>query len=338
MQINKMFFGPFVQGIIRVATRTTGDAQGESRLQFLHEFEVLSRHHDKEGAEASEGEIPKLAAHPIADALREEVAANKGAGKLVEIPIRLFFNKPDNAVQARYQAYDADGRPVCSGNGDCAKRTTRGVDNQIVVSEVPCPGAEMCDYAASGQANCRRQVSMDVQIAGQDNPLSVFQVRTSSYHSYKALRAQVHMINHQFGGLRHVPLKLQMWKSSNKASEYEAFDLVCLALDASSAEEAMKQAKAAREAETNAGIIGSFDEVFEPLMADAELNQAGDEFDVVSDFYEVRPTVLATRRAGTSAPAAPRAADASATASAVLASAVKSAKAAARAAEPMETN
>lgn len=327
MQLSNMFIGPFVQGIIRVATESKADENGETRLKFRNEMEVVSRHHAKIDSEEADTQQPKLAPHPIADALCK-VEANVKAGKLVEIPIKLFFNKPENAIQARYQAYNPEGRPVCFGDGKTATRVLAGVDNQQTCTNATCAGAEVCDFAASGQVNCRRQVTMDVQIDGQDDPLSVFQVRTSSYHGYKALRGQIHLISRQFGGLRHVPLVLKLWQASSQASNYESFDVVCLALNAKTIKDAMKAVQDARTQESEAQLCGDVDEEFVPLMTNAEPNRAFDDFDVVSDFYEPRQTARVTRRAGTSGAVTGASPESLATAANVLASAVKSGRAA----------
>ena len=134
---------------------------------------------------------------------------------------------------------------------------------------------------------------MPVKIDGQDNPLSVFEVRTSSYHSLKALRSQLEYVAHRFGGLLHVPLKLQIWHSSNEQSGYELFDLFKLSLDASSELEAMKLRKAKLEEESEMGLAHSPDSTFMSLNQNVNELDRAIEFEAVHDFHQ--PTGFADR-------------------------------------------
>jgi hypothetical protein len=111
---------------------------------------------------------------------------------------------------------------------------------------------------------------MSVQVEGQNDPFSVFEVRSSSLNTYRALKAQLQLIERRFGGLRHVPLKLALWQASNEASHFEPFSLMRLELDASSEVEAMKVVKEKRQELADAGINDAVDE-------------GGDESDVESD-------------------------------------------------------
>lgn len=283
MITNTLAFGPHVEGIIRIEAATGGDTEGKTKLVFNGSMEVHARVHEA----LEEGARPKHQAHPITKSLME-LPANSSAGKLREIPIRLFFNKAQNALQSRYQAYDMNtAMPVCSGDGVTALRHQRMELSSEASTKVECPGPEVCDFALSGQATCRRQVTMAVQIEGQDDPLSVFQLRSSSYYTHKALVGQLALIEKRYNGLRHVPLKLQLWESSTRRSGYEAFDLFKLALDAKSEAEAMATATAAREAEATAGLSSDVDSVYSPAEAEA-LNQACDDFELAEAFYQER--------------------------------------------------
>jgi hypothetical protein len=267
---------PFVEGIIRIATQP--HAEGE-KITFNGSMEVLSRHHIERAPDTLE--IPRLAQHPMGQTLMKE-HANEKAAKLVEIPIRMFFGKAENALTAAYQAYDAQGKPACRGNGDTAKRQSYGQDPAVsAVIDVPCSGPSHCEMVQSGKVRCQRQVCMTVQIEGQDNPLSTFEVRSSSYNTYKTLKGQLEFIEKRFGGLRHVPLKLQTWQTSNQASDYETFDAFKLALGTSREIDAMKMAKEARKEEIEAGLGDDIDATYE-----AHIQGFGeDDFDIVTDFY-----------------------------------------------------
>lgn len=134
---------------------------------------------------------------------------------------------------------------------------------------------------------------MPVQIEGQSNPLTVFEVRTSSLNTYRALRAQLLLIEKQFGGLRHVPLKLSLWQASNELSQYEPFSLMQLTLDAPSVAEALQVARTAREALQAAGVNDDVDAIVEEVAEDM-FTAAGADFVAVSEFYRVE----SPRRAG----------------------------------------
>lgn len=292
MNLKKIDITPFAEGIIRVASTT--DLETE-KTRFFGSMEILARHHQVE--QKGEGSVtPKLAQHPVEAMLMAGVQENKNAGKLVEVPITLFFNKAAKAISVRYQAFDTDGRPVCMGDGENAQRLSKADDNTVLTTKTPCTGPESCDFACNGGVTCRRQVNMPVQIKGQGNPFSVFEVRTSSYHSYKALRAQLALIEVRFGGLRNVPLKLQLWQASNQASEYECFDLFKLALDGESEAKVMEQVKKARSDEADIGLGCNVDETFDHLKTD-DLFANGDlEFAAVSDFYKPTPSSQASAR------------------------------------------
>ncbi|MFC6281171.1 recombination directionality factor [Polaromonas aquatica] len=281
---------PFAEGIIRIATTSE---PGAENIVFDGSIEILSRHHQARQEEVIQ--VPRMEKHPIREKLMDE-KPNKEAGKLVEVPIRMFFGKTSNALTVAYQAYDADGRPVCRGNGELAKRTSLSNENVRVVVDAPCAGPETCEFVASGNARCRRQVCMSVQIPGQENPLSTFEVRSSSYNTYKTLKGQLELVERRFGGLRHVPLKLQIWQTSNQASDFDSFDVFKIALGAPTELEAMKVAKLARTEETEAGLDADVDSAYTA----ATVGVGEDDFEIVTDFYTERPSAATRRNGGTS--------------------------------------
>ena len=286
MNLNTIAITPFAQGIIKVDSEE-GEFPGTIRTK--PSMVVCARHHQP----AAEGSTtaPKLAVHPIQETLLA-TEPNQQAGALVEIPVRMFFNRPEKSLSLQYKAYATDtGAPVCTGDGKDASRVTVAGDNTQTLTSVPCPGAEVCAFAQQAGVACRRQMKMTVQIEGQGDPLSVFEVRSSSLNSYRALAAQLKMLHLRFGGLRHVPLKLQMWQASNTASQYEAFDLLRLCIAAPSEADAMKQAKDARSQAEADGLVDVMDDVFEGTSSSDPMALFSDDFQLVSDFYAVeQPT------------------------------------------------
>lgn len=276
MNLSTIVIAPHAEGFIKVACEDD-PLFGEARTK--NEFLITARHHE------SPGEATKLAPHPIRAELGK-AAEDGGESKVTEIPIRLFFNKPTNALSIRYQAYEAQSnRPVCSGDGKNARRLTLAADNTPTFQELPCPGPDLCDLVTTGKAVCRRQVRMSVQIQGQSNPLSVFEVRTSSLNTYRALRAQLQLIDRQFGGLRHVPLKLTLWRASNELSNFEPFSLMQLQLDAKTVVEAMKSVKEKRDEIREAGLNDDIDSMLVEGEGEDPFVAAAVDFPAVSEFY-----------------------------------------------------
>lgn len=276
MNLNAIAIAPHAIGFIKVACEND-PLFGEKRT--INEFLITARHHGEDDQQAS------LAMHPLHAALAKPV--DGGDSKAVtEIPIRLFFNKTSNALGIKYQAYStASNVPVCAGDGKNAKRVTRAADNTTTLQDIACPGPEMCDLVQTCAANCRRQVRMAVQIEGQDDPLSVFEVRSSSLNTYRALKAQLQLIEHRFSGLRHVPLKLTLWQASNVASGYQPFTLMQLKLDASDELTGLAAAQAARERLASAGINDSVDEIQCTDSEAVKFVGAALDFASVSEFY-----------------------------------------------------
>lgn len=287
MNLSTIPVSPHALGFIKVACEDD-PLFGEARTR--NEFLITQRHHANASPQA------KLAPHPLQDKLaRNEEGGEAGeAKKLTEIPIRLFFNKASNAISIRYQAFSTAGNvPVCAGDGKNAKRLERAADQTPTMADVPCPGPELCSLVQSGQATCRRQVRMAVQVEGQNDPLSVFEVRTSSLNTYRALKAQLQLIERRFNGLRHVPLKLALWQASNEASSFEPFSLMRLELAAPEVD-AMQAAKSARQALQDANINDDVDEIHSEQGEDESFVGATLDFQAVREFYSSD----ATRRQG----------------------------------------
>lgn len=266
---------PFSEGTIKVLAM---DSVNDVRADHTEQFEIVSKVHLQQQVEGeTEGVRPKFAPHPI-----QAVLAGNG-GPIKEIPITLFFDSPTQALRARYVAYSsATSQCVCTGNGAQAQRLQGATGRPETVE---CAGPENCNLVSSGTANCKRQVVMPVQIQGQDNPLSVFEVRTSSINSMNALKSQLAYLHARFKGLRHIPLKLQIWRASNDKSEFKAFDLIKLAIDAKDEIEAMTVRKKILEAEHAAGLEQVPDSLFPceaatPTLADCI------EFELIEDFYK----------------------------------------------------
>ena len=210
--------GPHIEGLIRFAS--TGS--GASFTQLDH-FEVLTRVHSKTTAEG----VPKLGEHPMAESLKA-VAGNED-GKIRVIPIRLIFNKPENNLDARYEAYDMDlNRLACAGDGDAGCRANFATGES---EAVPCEGPDACEYANSNGIKCSLHVRLKAQIEGQRDEFSVFELQSGGINTYRTLSAKLRMMHAAFGKrLRHVPLELALYAKSGAASSFEPFYVADLRL------------------------------------------------------------------------------------------------------------
>lgn len=275
MNLNTLTIGPAVKGTIRIASQFD---EATGTLKTLGEMGVYSRVHEKPEGDKQ----PQFKPHACEEALRK-LAPNE-SGKLVEIPIKMFFNKAENGLKIGYQAFDALGRPVCSGDGKNAMRRTTAGDGTQTLEKVACPGSETCQFGNAENSRCHRQMKLTVHIDGQEDPLSAFEVRSTSINSYRNLWAQLRMVEKACGGLRHVPLKLQVDQMSNQLSGYEPFDVFKLALGARDLADARAQAEKVRTAESNGGNVLDTDEIFfsEQIGEDG----GSQSFDVDLDLYD----------------------------------------------------
>lgn len=139
--------------------------------------------------------------HPLHQPLAEQ-ASN---GKLRAIPVRLLFNDSELNLRAEYSAFDrTNGRPLCVGNGESARRVTpEGVE------DVACPGPERCPFGKG--AGCKLYGRLNVQVEGQHDELGSFLFRTTGYNSVRTLAARLRYFEAVSGGLTHyLPLMLRL--------------------------------------------------------------------------------------------------------------------------------
>ena len=264
--------GPHIEGFIRFAS------EGEREtLRQLNHFEVLSRvHQDPVGGQA------KLEPHPIGAELIA-LAPNKGTGLIKEIPVKLMFNAPDNNLSARYEAYDKDlNRLVCAGDGENFCRTSQ-IAGQATSGA--CTGPDSCGYANNGQVRCHFKVRLKVQIDGQTDPFSVFELQSGSINTYRTLSAKLNLMHAAFGGkLRHVPLNLTIWNKSSSESTYLPFYCADLKLaENETMATAIKKANDGATADTNAGLaIDAMEASVKEMQAAGALSLDGSDNAVIT--------------------------------------------------------
>jgi len=171
--------------------------------------------------------------HPLNESLRK---AN--TGKLRAIPIRFLFNDPDLNLRAEYSLFDREtGRPVCVGNGETCKRA--GDDG---IASLPCPSPDGCAFGRTG--GCKPYGRLNVAI-GDEDELSSFIFRTTSYNSIRTLAARLHYFSAVSGNLLAcLPLELKLRGKSTTQSFRSAIYYVDLSVRAgNSLEDAIVQAR-----------------------------------------------------------------------------------------------
>lgn len=237
--------GPHVEGVIRFASTGQGDS-----LQQLDHFEVLSKVYESK----EPGKLPVLRSHPIAASLVEIQKEEGGEKKIRVIPIRLIADKPENSLSARYEAYDTElGRQVCVGDGE---KCERAVLSKGITHSAQCAGPEACEFANAQGYQCSLHVRLKVQIEGQKDALSTFELQSGGINTYRTLSAKLQMMYGLFKRqLRGVPLELAIYDKSSVTSAYQAFYVADLRLrDGLTPAEALKRTVEFREDQDSAGL------------------------------------------------------------------------------------
>ncbi|MDC7697613.1 recombination directionality factor [Vogesella indigofera] len=184
--------------------------------------------------------------HPLHQALLEQ-ASN---GKIRAIPVRLLFNSSELNLRAEYSAFDrSNGRPLCVGNGETARRSSKeGLE------EVSCSGPDRCPFGQS--VGCKLYGRLNVQVDGQQDALGTFIFRTTGYNSVRTLAARLKYFEALSGGLTHyLPLLLRLRAKTTTQSYRTPVYFVDLTLrDGDDLAKVVAQAKVEAEQALEAGI------------------------------------------------------------------------------------
>ena len=160
--------------------------------------------------------------HPLDEALRKEAG-----GKLRTIPVRMLFNDPALNLRADYSLFDrATGRPVCVGNGETCRRTSKDG-----VASHPCLGPDACSFA---HGECKAYARLNVLVGdGEEDALGSFVLRTTSFNTIRTLTARLHYFSAVSGGrLACLPLELKLRGKSTTMSHRSAIYYVDLVIRA----------------------------------------------------------------------------------------------------------
>lgn len=214
MEIDMSKIKNFAYTIPTVGRITIGEKveKGGKKLPSkLNHFQITAQH-QRDG---------RFVPHPV----QECVAADTGqaADKIQWIPIKLMFNDPDLSVRERYEAFGADGRMLCAGDGETARRKSGAT-----VEATTCPGADHCDYGK--MARCKLMTRLNVQIDVKDSgtfktdPLSTYILRSGGFNTARTIRAKLTGLAAMLGGkLLGVPLQLRLRQKSSSGSRQSIF-------------------------------------------------------------------------------------------------------------------
>ena len=187
---------PVVNG--RIAIGETVNRNGKNLPSKLDEMRITSNV-QKDGT---------WVIHPVQ-------AAQKEGEKLRKIPVRILFDRPDNNFRAELTAFDNKGRPICTGNGETAKR--RHSDGTI--EEVNCVGCDACKFGRENRCKQFARLLIGIEGEWQQDPLSGFMFRRTSFNSIRALSSRLSYFHAFSGGkIAGMPCWLTMKARSTAAS------------------------------------------------------------------------------------------------------------------------
>ena len=158
--------------------------------------------------------------HPLDEALRKEAG-----GRLRSIPVRMLFNDPALNLRADYSLFDrTTGRPVCVGNGETCRRTSKDR-----VDALPCVGPDTCGFA---KGECKAYARLNVLVGdGEADALGSFVLRTTSFNTIRTLAARLQYFHAVSGGrLGCLPLELKLRGKSTAMSHRTAIFYVDLVI------------------------------------------------------------------------------------------------------------
>ena len=217
--------------------------------------------------------------HPLHQPLADQ-ASN---GKIRAIPVRLLFNSSELNLRAEYCAFDRQtGRPLCVGDGDTAKRTSKeGLE------EVTCPGPDRCPFGQS--AGCKLYGRLNVQVDGQQDALGTFIFRTTGYNSVRTLAARLKYFEAVSGGLTHyLPLLLRLRAKTTTQSYRTPVYFVDLTLrDGDDLTKVVAQARAEAEQALEAGIdTAQLETAAKALLGNGQFEDTVEEVpQLLEEFY-----------------------------------------------------
>lgn len=192
--------------------------------------------------------------HPLDAKLRaefgEDVGDDEGPGskKLRKIPVVIAFDNPDLTISEQYAAFTREGRQLCVGNGDSARRRDEAAGT---VEDVACNPAT-CSFGYENR--CEPFMRTLVQIEGQGHEGSCFIVRTGSHNAVVDVRTTLESCKALFGGLAGLPMWLTLEAKSSTQSRQSTFWYASLRPRLATHRDSAKAIKDFKKAEEDAGL------------------------------------------------------------------------------------
>ncbi len=218
----------------RISIGKTIEKNGKRLPEKDDEFTITSQIQSKEG----------WLAHPLNDALKKE--AN---GKLRNIPVRMLFNDPDLNFRAQYSLFDRiTGRPICMGNGECARRLSNAG-----VQSIDCPSPRLCELGNNN--HCKPYGRMNLRI-GDEDELGTFIFRTTGFNSIRTLMTRLRYFDAVSGHLLStLPLELRLrGKSTTQSFRATIFYVDLTIRNGMTLNEAIQSAKETDQQRKEAGF------------------------------------------------------------------------------------
>lgn len=217
--------------------------------------------------------------HPLDEKLRKEAEGQK----LRAIPVRLLFNDPSLNLRADYSLFDrTTGRPVCVGNGETCRRTSKEG-----VATLPCPGPDACAFS---QGACKAYARLNVVVGdGDDDALGSFVLRTTSFNTIRTLAARLEYFSAVSDGLLAcLPLELKLrGKSTTQSHRAPIYYVDLVVRDGLTLEQAIAQARERDEQRRACGFDqGALDESARRGFANGAFEELEEDVPaVVEEFY-----------------------------------------------------
>lgn len=161
--------------------------------------------------------------HALDQKLRDEHGVDvDGTKKLRRIPIVVPFDSTLLTLHEQYAAFTPEGRALCVGDGNKAKRRILLTNGNYNVETCACPGSRSCGF---GQANrCDLLMRLKVRIDGQSDMDGLFILRSGSINGVTESRAFLEHLRAMLGDrLAGVPLWLTLEPKQSAASNHSVF-------------------------------------------------------------------------------------------------------------------
>ncbi len=184
-------------------------------------LQLTATHHEPGMERAEKAYV--LAPHPLQQSLGLDNCMS----------VRVLFDKPENNVLARYEAWGETTKtgPLCVGNGQTAKILNT---QELRYEQVVCRGPELCPVMREGKLQCSMAVRLFLQPEMAQSHL--LHLRASSGSAYRALLSDLQKARAEHGHLRGLTFSLGVQRKSSRASGFDAYPVprLTVALDQNS--------------------------------------------------------------------------------------------------------